>query len=211
MVDKKRVDRKRVERKGVERKGFEERGVEREQRRYFRINDYVGLNYRLIEGKDAHQADEVLLPLDQLLRGIDRELNNVVNTLWREQPVAAKAIGLLNRKISLLAAEVIQGDIDAPELSGNITQVNISACGIAFAVEAQLPLEQPLALEITLKPANTLLSLQGKVVSCEPVSGHGNQGKPYRIRVEFQEVGAEVEEQLIQHIVQRQSAQLSRS
>ncbi len=183
--------------------------AESERRRYFRINDDVGMSYRKLEasGDGARSADDVSITLEHVLQGIDRELNTLVNTLWSEQPSAARAIGLLNRKINVLASRVIEDDINARELASEVVPVNISACGVSFTTPEQFGFGQLMALDITLKPSNTILSLTGKVISCDPATSRGDSA--YRLRVDFEGIGADAQEQLIQHIVQRQSAGLA--
>ena len=117
----------------------------------------------------------------------------------------AKALGLLNRKISIIAAHSLQDEEQNIE-SYEDMMVNISGCGIAFDCKEQLKNGDNLQLSIVLKPSNVILRLVGQVVSCEKQLS--NNDKPYSIRVNFEEHNA-AQEQLIQHIVQKQCAQIS--
>lgn len=178
----------------------------RDRRRYFRINDIVGLSYRLIEPGEVEaqkQADNVQIAVAEVLRSIDRELTNALNAMWQSNPTAANAIGLLNKKMDVLAAEM---DLDYAQIKGldiQTKEVNISACGIAFECVDRFNIGQSLQLDILLKPANTHIKMTGIVMECvETEKGQ------YFLRVNFDSVDTNVQEQLIQHIVRRQSIQL---
>ncbi len=185
--------------------------VNSERRRYFRINDTIGLRYRVSDGN----ADRVLTDCDgqvqmtapHILQGIDRELNTVINTLWREQPVAATAIALLNRKLAVLAAEIDMDDCqyDVDGLVHEEMEVGLSGCGIGFACSEAFQRGQILDLFITLKPSNVHLTLTGTVIDCERREA---ETRPYWLRLDFVDLNKNTEEQLIQHIVQRQGVQL---
>lgn len=84
-------------------------------------------------------------------------------------------------------------------------EVGLSGCGIAFACDESFQQGQALDLFITLKPSNVNLTLTGKVIDCEPRQGGS---RPYWLRLDFADLNKNTEEQLIQHIVQRQGAQL---
>lgn len=178
-----------------------------ERRSYYRINDTVGLTYRLLNDNDPHPdslSENLGVSLTNLLAEIDHEFNQATNTLWHEHPVTAKALGLLNKKLSIIAAHSLQGEEQNFESYDNM-MVNISGCGMSFDCSEQLNAGDKLLLSIALKPSHTVLHLEGIVVSCEKQLT--NTDKPYTIRVNF-EGNETAQEQLIQHIVQKQCAQI---
>jgi c-di-GMP-binding flagellar brake protein YcgR len=181
-----------------------------DRRRYFRINDVVGLSYQVI---DAHQqqdrqrnAENVRITSIDLLRSIDREITTALNGLWQNNPSAANAIGLLNKKIDILATEM---ELDYDHLNGiepKTRKVNISACGIAFECKDRFDIGQLLMLTIMLRPVNSHVKVEGRVIGCE--ASDDPENPHFRLRVDFDRVNLNVQEQLIQHIVRRQSSQL---
>ncbi|MCV6605564.1 MAG: PilZ domain-containing protein [Porticoccaceae bacterium] len=178
-----------------------------ERRRYFRINDTIGLSYTLLDdaaNDTTSDALDVEITAAHVLARIDRELNSLVNALWRENPTTAKVLGLLNRKIEVLTDEIIGEDREVIEHQQRDTKVNISGCGIAFNCDDRLPVGQALRLYITLKPANTHLMINGQVVACEANTDHPEH--PFHLRINFTEEETAAQEALIQHIVQRQFA-----
>ncbi len=184
-----------------------------ERRRYFRIDDHVRLNYKVItdlKHLPGHATEEVILPNEVLLQDLDIEFNNSLNALWQEHPLAAKALAQLNRKIDLLSLGEDKGGVAATALASDPMPVNISGCGIAFRVGEQMPEGQLLDLQITLLPSETQLRLMARVISVDVIPGSDETDtKPYLLRAEFAGKESDAREMLISHIVQRQHAMLS--
>ncbi|MEH6616244.1 MAG: PilZ domain-containing protein [Porticoccus sp.] len=181
-----------------------------ERRTYYRINDEVGLTYKILSQDEDIQSSlsgNLGLSVTSLLAEIDHEFNQATNTLWHENPTIAKALGLLNKKLSIIAANSLSEegqDIDDYEEM----MVNISGCGLSFNCTENLSTGTRLLLTIVLKPANTPLNFTGEVIAS--ANNANNAEKPYSVRVNFDE-NNNAQEQLIQHIVQKQCAQISKN
>ena len=85
-----------------------------EKRSYYRINDLVGLTYRVIPSgenptREPGEVHDMGNSLVTLLAEIDREFNQLTNILWQENPTAARSLGLLNRKLALIADHALGG------------------------------------------------------------------------------------------------------
>jgi len=184
-----------------------------EKRRYFRINDVIGLSYTIL-GDDKNQQGLVLVDSASPSTGqfceIDFEFNQLTNTLWHESPTIAQALGLLNRKISMIAAQNPNPRVQNKELHATAyddLQVNISACGMAFHCTDHLQEGTRLKLSVQLKPSDISLPLFGTVIESEPVQFNSKQS--YWVRVVFDETNDITKEHLIKHMVQKQCAQLN--
>lgn len=180
-----------------------------ERRKYYRINDVVLLRYEEMSNEPTPSkvgdTGGLEISTGTLLAEIDRELNKAINTVWREHPVTAQALGLLNRKISVIASQALEYE-EAGVHSYDNTMVNLSGCGIAFEAREALAPGTRLQLSIILKPSQITLSIAGKVVGCE--DRLSSSAMPYWVRVDFEDDLA-AQEQLIQHVVQKQGALLS--
>jgi len=181
-----------------------------ERRKYYRINDVVLLRYEVMpDPPESPQSTEETGGLEintgTLLLELDRELNKSINAVWRESPPVAQALGLLNRKISVIAAQAMEYE-EAGVHSYDNSMVNLSGCGIAFEGRQALPPGTRLQLSIILKPSQVTLSIAGSVVSSEERLSSATL--PYWIRVDFDD-DLQAQEQLIQHVVQKQGALLS--
>jgi len=184
-----------------------------ERRKYYRINDVVMLRYEVVSsGHGTDQAsDQEASPLEintaTLLSEIDRELNKSINSVWRDHPAVAQALGLLNRKISVLAAQALDYEENDAH-SYDSAMVSLSGCGIAFEARQSLDPGTRLRLSVILKPSQIALSVYGTVVASEERLVSASM--PYWVRVDFDE-DLQAQEQIIQHVVQKQGALLSES
>ena len=184
-----------------------------DRRRYFRINDMVGLSYGLCSENAVlevkKEVGNVQIAAAQVLESIDNELTKALSALWKTNPAAANVINLVSKKIDIIAAEV---DLDYAQIKGlkeGSVSVNISACGISFHCKERLNFGQKLDLFISLKPGGTNIRVMGTVVGCE--QAEQDNERPYLLRVDFDSISRSVQEELIQHIVRRQSNQLGLS
>jgi len=185
-----------------------------ERRQYYRINDVVLLRYEKLSDSPGGEGDGhametggVEISTSHVLAEIDRELNHAVNIVWRENPAVAQALGLLNRKISIVAARALDYEEGAGQSYDDI-RVNMSGCGIAFEARDEMAPGTKLRLNMILSPSQVNLSITGTVVSCEGRLASGSM--PWWIRVNFDD-DLQAQEQLIQHVVQKQGALLSDS
>ena len=176
-----------------------------EKRRYFRIDDTVNLSFRVLKPC----APELKLSTDiiddsEMLEMVDAELDTLTNSLWDADPKFARAIGLLNQKVNLLAAHnrpsieelMAQYDHQYPGID-----VNISATGMAFHCDVKLEVGARLDMLLFLKPSVSGITLTGTVLSTEVVDSDGQPS--YNTCVEF-DIEAKEKEQLVQHIVRKQ-------
>jgi hypothetical protein len=183
-----------------------------ERRKYYRINDVVQLRYERVP-EDAGEteilgaAGSLEVSTATLLAEIDREINQTVNAIWTDHPAVAQALGLLNRKISVLAAQALEGG-DSEAQSYDDRMVSLSGCGIAFEAASPIAPGTRLLLSVILRPSQITLSITGKVVGCD--ERDNSKEFPYWVRVDFDD-NVHAQEQIIQHVVQKQGALLSDS
>jgi len=183
-----------------------------ERRGYFRINDIVGLSYSVLEdGGSVHKPADAgtVMPLTGILAEIDNNFSQAVNILWQENPTVAQALGALNKKISIVAAHTLQPDDHVMDSYEEI-MVNISGSGIGFHCTESLAPKTRIRMSLLLQPSNTELKLNGSVIACENQSS--DEKRPYYwMRVCFDDTNPAAIEQLIQHVVQKQYAQLGKT
>ncbi|WP_370980720.1 PilZ domain-containing protein [Agaribacterium sp. ZY112] len=177
---------------------------ESERRRYFRINDTVGLTILSLNGKELLGAESVfsMNPL-QLINEGDNELEELVSLLKDKQPEVSRALSLMNQKLERVANLLALESNLLEHFSERIQEVNISACGLAFTHHELLLNNTMLDLQLTLYPDELKIRSRAKVVRCEK-----NEHELWRCRVDFIGMSEEDQERLIRHIVQNQSSML---
>lgn len=176
-----------------------------ERRRYFRIDDSMGVFYSQLGAEEAkafaQQTREQGSHVDYAAN-FDNRIETLLNGCKIQAPLAAELIGLMNKKLNFV---IQQMDVDATLMKNvayTLRQVNVSACGMAFSVEEPLSRGQKLQLDILLHPSELHVTAMANVVNCAAVD------EAYFVRLDFIEINSSDQELLIQHIVKCQGAQL---
>ncbi len=186
---------------------------QQDERGYFRIIDFIGLEYRVInEVEFAHLSVASkyaeVPPLDELAT-LDQHIQLVIDKLMIKQPDAAELGDLLNKKIDLILRHSNLAD-GLPNLD-NFSQrkVDISATGMAFPANGLVKVDQLLQLDMLLQSGRQHLKLLAKVIGCDSDASSLNDDDPTLtqiVRVTFIEMSEDISEFLIQYLVKRQGA-----
>ncbi len=178
-----------------------------ERRRYFRIDDTVGLNYKPLDAEQARHLEHALRTgqrrssdMVQLFHGLEVQVGQALEELRASAPQSAAVVELLNEKINILGRLMIDARL---KKQGGSRGVNLSACGLAFDQDQPLEKGTLLEMQLTLFPSYTFIVLVGEVVDCPQ-----NEGGDFNIRIDFRYIGEEEQEALIHHMLQRQNEQL---
>lgn len=187
-----------------------------DRRQFYRISDLLVLNYKVVQEETLTEAAQLVERgrLDRnnvhsLLLFMDSRLQGVISKIGQDDPAAAEALDLLNKKIGLLermlnATSEYGSKHEALEHE-QTQEVNISAGGLAFTGRNPLAEGAHLELELALSPAYRFIRCYGRVISCRA----GEESSDlFNIAVEFEYIDEEDREFLIQHIFKRQSEEL---
>ncbi|AKH19099.1 hypothetical protein AAY24_00650 [Sedimenticola thiotaurini] len=183
-----------------------------ERRQFFRIDDSLSLSYRQIP------ADQLAGSVESLETGVDsdftvvsslaavsQEMAGTLNKIDRRQPEVASYLKSLDKKIEILGRVLMA---HTTELLGQPAQsVNLSGTGISFQVEEAIQPGTILELKLLLTPSYAGILCFAEVIGCDPT---GDQSDPqrYNLRATFAHIRERDRDVLIQHVIQRQGAQI---
>ncbi|AFU99140.1 PilZ domain-containing protein [Simiduia agarivorans] len=174
-----------------------------ERRRFFRINDKVGVAYRVLTEEEANSRTERDAEPVDTLSLLSRYENTITQLLPGIQSESMRELfGALNNKINCIIAQLELDSRLVREIAHRVREVNISACGMAFIVDEQIPAGKILSLDLILRPEGRHIATYGQVLDCEA----GDKG--FYLRINFMALSAMDQESLIQHIVKRQGSLL---
>lgn len=174
-----------------------------EKRRYFRINETMGLTYEFIERGPVQKKKDVLpIAVLDIVSKQDKKIEGLLRELAEEQPKVAELVQVLNQKLERIVSQLVLDSGLVGRIANRVKEVNISACGIGFPNEVAAAPGEKLRVELELFPDNYLINAKGVIVGCDRVSDG------YFWRVDFYDMSSAAQEALIQHIVRRQSTQL---
>lgn len=179
-----------------------------ERRRYFRINEMIGISYDRIDNHDSSSGQDEYPPnLLELASLQDEKIEDLLLSLEDSNPKVAELLGLINQKLERLTSYL---NVESPlikRIANRVREANLSACGIAFNNHEFLPEGSRIRLELTLYPSQDTIFTDGMVVG---IDQQGNDSG-YYCRIDFYGMKMSTQERLIQYIVQSQSAQLKSS
>lgn len=183
-----------------------------ERRRFFRINDAIGVAYRQLSAEELDQgsvtvAHGVSSDPQVLLQSADKTIQTLLPLVRVKQPEVAELLEAMDQKLSFLVDQFEVESRLVERIAHRVHEVNISACGMALVVDEPLVLGSVLALDLLLRPSDVHIHTRGVVVACQLAArdqAEAMQGSHY-VRMEFRGMGITDQELLIQHIVQRQS------
>lgn len=184
-----------------------------DRREFFRINDTVIVNYKVIEKDDL---DDVMHRIAQgtdddagnekaQLHAIQNAFSHLVEQINHHDRDIARALRMLDDKINLVSQN-IQRYLN-PVNPDDLTEANLSGGGIAFMVDEPIAVRGHVELHIQLLPtANTVHAL-ATVVSCEKVLTAPPE-KPFLLRMAFTHMDEQDRNQLVKHTLNRQAEML---
>ncbi|WP_096085633.1 PilZ domain-containing protein [Agaribacterium haliotis] len=175
-----------------------------ERRRYFRINDSIGLTVKTLNEKELSASNSAfsMNPL-RLIHDGDEELEKLILALESSSPELARLASLLNQKIERVANLLAMESDLLDHIDERVQQVNISACGLAFNYHQALLNNTMLELSMHLFPEQKKIHSRANVVHCEKA-----ENGLWWVRVDFVAMDKDDQELLIQHIVRNQGAML---
>ncbi len=172
-----------------------------DRRRYFRINERLGIAYRVLGDEEESGSGEPPVDIYTLLSRYDRDITQLLGQLPSRDGPLRDLLDTLNKKINCIANQLELESRMIEQIAHRVAEVNISACGMAATLDEALAPGTRLELDLVLLPENQRLVARAVVVSSEPRT----DGEGHYTRLAFSELDTGNQERLIQHIVRRQS------
>ncbi|MFA5626562.1 MAG: PilZ domain-containing protein [Thiohalomonadaceae bacterium] len=183
----------------------------KERRSFFRIDDDVYLEYRLLAEENYQQRLQQPAELQQdssalalQLHGLTSQSSSLLAQIRKRQPEVGQYLSIIDRKLELLSRALLDSQPDQVNTPNH--HVNLSGSGLAFHSAEPLSPGGKLELRLMLFPSHTMIMALGRVAYCIAVAS----GKPqaYRIGVEFTLLAEVARDALIRHTLELQSARL---
>ncbi len=181
-----------------------------ERREFFRIDDSIRVNYRVIDASTVPVDIDERVSNDRFsvmtrLQGISQHLSAAFHRIEQRDPDVADYLKALDEKINLLGQSFLA---EEKELLGQPSQsVNLSAGGLAMDVAEQLTTGDRVEIKLLLLPSYTGVLAYGEVVAVDD-NPQPDDGYPYHVRINFTLIRNIDQDALIRHILRRQGEML---
>ncbi len=175
-----------------------------ERRRYFRIDETVGISYEILESPSGGKSRVKPYQPDvlDLVSKQDEQIEQLLMEIAEENPKVAQLVTVFNQKLERIVSQLILESHLVGKIANRVQEANISACGIAFAAAEEVVEGTHVKLEVTLFPSKKAIVTNGVVVGCDKARDG------WYWRIDFYGLTSRVQEELIQHIVQSQSSHI---
>ncbi len=182
-----------------------------ERRRYFRIDDHLYLEVRIIPQAQYEkvrnqplQESEEVCDLILQLRALTSQAGIILSGIRKTQPEIAHYLALQDKKIDLVAQAAVGKQMDK-ELAPN-ARVNLSAGGLAYSATQEVSPKTPLLVRMVFFPSHLCIQAYGEVIHCE--RDDADPEKPFKVGVEFTAISEAARDALVRHTLELQSAEL---
>lgn len=183
-----------------------------ERREYFRIDDEVALDYRLIDNAEVDRLLEKMRSqlVDRFtaassFTATTRQMMNVIHKVQVQSPELARCLQAIDQKLNMIAQLFVSEEIK--ENKQDTREVNLSAGGVAFRAQHEIPVGSLLELRMVLFPSLVGILTISRVIHCERVND-GNPQFPWQLAVEYEHLKETDRELLVRHIMARETEQL---
>jgi len=170
-----------------------------ERRRFFRIEDIVGLNSQVIEQQDLDQRLDSFWN-DQHQFSIRNEFNYKLEQhqadlhhIKNKMPELGRYLTVLQEQLDLLTDKIVTDDDHFTTIE---TVVNLSAQGISFTSDEQANKDDIVELHLLLLPSQQKIVVFAKVINCQ----HDEGNHQYRITLDFEHIHEADRELLVKHV-----------
>ena len=171
-----------------------------ERRRFFRIEDIVGLKTQVIEKHDYEKKLDSFWN-DQHQFSIRNEFNYKLDQhqadlqqIKNKMPELGRYLSVLQEQLDLLTSRMLDND---DSFITRETTVNISAQGISFLSDEHVQPDDIIELNLLLLPSQQKIVVFAKVIEC-----HQDENTPgqYNISLDFEHIHDADRELLVKHV-----------
>jgi len=171
---------------------------DKERRRFFRIDDTVGIKAETIP---ANQLDDRLNDFwtnhhefsirNEFNHELDQHVTDLI-AIENQYPSIARYLKILQKQVDLLSEKLLPED----RLNGSSkSDVNISAQGISFLSTEAISTGEVVEISLQLLPKKQRIVVFSKVISCEKADDF-----KFKLTVDFEHIHEADREILIKHI-----------
>ena len=183
-----------------------------ERREYFRIDDEVALEYRLIDEAETDALLERIharfpdrFTVASSFTATSRQMAQALHKLHNQSPELTRCLQAIDQKLNMLAQLFVSEEMHLEQQSTR--EVNLSAGGLAFRSQHEIRTESLLEMRVVLFPSLVGILTLARVIHCEPIDDD-NDRFPWQVAVTFEQLRERDREQLVRHVMAKQTRQL---
>ena len=183
-----------------------------ERREFFRIEDEIALDYRVIDENEVNRLLEKIRSrlVDRFtaassFAATTRQMMHVIHKVQTQSPELARCLTAIDQKLNMIAQLFVTEEMEQNQQPTR--EVSLSAGGVAFRAGHELREGSLLELRMVLFPSLVGILTVSRVVHCEPIAD-GNKQFPWQVAVVYEHMRETDREHLVRHIMAKETRQL---
>lgn len=183
-----------------------------ERREYFRIDDEIALDYRLISDDEVDRLVEKIQSrqVDRFtaassFAATTRQMTHVMHKVQSESAELARCLQAIDQKLNMVAQLFVTEEMELNEQP--TLEVSLSAGGVAFRAQHEIGMDSLLELRMVLFPSLVGILTVSRVIHCERIND-ANQQFPWQIAVVYEHLRESDREHLVRHIMAKETQRL---
>ncbi|MEE9343656.1 MAG: PilZ domain-containing protein [Gammaproteobacteria bacterium] len=183
-----------------------------ERREYFRVEDKVALDYRIVSGAEVDTLRKKIMTntagrftTASDFDTISHQIGHAMHTVKAETPEVARVLDALDKKLNTLAQMMVSEEIKLDDYVAR--EANVSAGGIAFRSEHEIQAGDLLETRIVLLPAMIGILTISRVVYCERVEDE-NRKLPWQVAINHEVFRESDRELMVRHVMGKETERL---
>ncbi len=183
-----------------------------ERREYFRIDDEIALDYRLVNVDQVDRLVERIharvpdrFTVASSFSATSRQMAQALHKVQNQSPELMRCLQAIDQKLNMLAQLFASEEIGMDEQPTR--EVNLSAGGLAFRAQHEIATGTLLEVRMVLFPSLVGILNLSRVIHCERISD-GNAQFPWQVAVNYEELRESDRELLVRHVMTKQTSRL---
>jgi PilZ domain len=183
-----------------------------DRREYFRIEDEIALDYRLINEQEVDRLVERMRSrlVDRFnaassFAATSRQMAHVIHKVQSQSPELARCLQAIDQKLNMIARLFVSEEMKIDDQPSR--EVTLSAGGLSFRARHEIAIDSLLELRMVLFPSLSGILTISRVVNCKRLVDDNTQF-PWQIAVEYEHLRETDRELLVRHIMAKETEQL---
>ena len=187
-------------------------GSHSDERNFFRIDDEVYLEFRVLT-EIARDQSKLGAPRNDArsndiltdLTVVNAQIHSLIESIRPTHSPVARCLEALNKKIDIVAKAVSKTSEPLKAVKPN-KKVNLSAGGVSFNVGAELTPNTRVEVRLAVNSSNLVMTAYGEVTHCQ----HEGQNlqQPFRVGIKFPTLSIIERQALFTHVLGRHTEKL---
>lgn len=184
-----------------------------DRREFFRVTDHVFIDFSELSDDEKSRLVPIIKnpvhnddnAIQQRLSSLQTNLNRLIDQINHTDRDIARALRLIDEKVSILAQAVHQQENSTTDRE--FVETNLSGGGMAFLSANTFAAKATIEIRVEFQSSGSVIHAIANVVGCDKIAS-APEDKPYLLRLVFSHMSEIDRNTLVKHTLSRQALEL---